>query len=27
LDVFQGKGEQWARNGNDYRKYVAKAKF
>jgi hypothetical protein len=27
LDIFQGKGEQWARNGNDYRKYVAKAKF
>ena len=27
LDVFQGKGEQWARNGNDYRKYVAKAKY
>ena len=27
LDVFQGKGEQWARNGNDYRKYVAKSKY
>jgi len=27
LDVFLGKGEQWARNGHDYRKYVAKAKF
>ncbi len=31
LDVFLGNGygmgEQWARNGNDYRKYVAKAKY
>jgi hypothetical protein len=27
LDVFQGKGEQWARNGNDYRKYVRQAKY
>lgn len=27
LDVFLGTGEEWARNGNDYRKYVAKAKF
>jgi hypothetical protein len=27
VDVLEGKGEQWARNGNDYRKYVAKAKY
>jgi hypothetical protein len=27
IDVFQGKGEQWARNTNDYRKYVSKAKY
>lgn len=27
VDIFEGKGEQWARNGNDYRKYVAKAKY
>lgn len=27
LDVFEGKGEEWARNGNDYRKHVAKAKY
>jgi hypothetical protein len=27
LDILEGGGEQWARNGNDYRKYVAKAKF
>jgi len=27
LDVFEGKGEEWARNGNDYRKHVATAKF
>jgi len=27
LDVFEGKGEEWARNTNDYRKNVAKAKY
>jgi len=27
VDIFEGKGEQWARNGNDYRKYVAGAKY
>ena len=27
LDVFEGKGEEWARNGNDYRKHVATAKY
>lgn len=27
LDIFEGKGEQWSRNTNDYRKFVAKAKF
>jgi hypothetical protein len=27
LDVFEGKGEEWARNGNNYRKYVAQAKY
>jgi len=27
IDIFEGKGEEWARNGNDYRKYVAKAKY
>ena len=27
LDIFEGKGEQWARNTNDYRKHVAKAKY
>jgi hypothetical protein len=27
VDIFQGNGEQWARNGNDYRKYVAQAKY
>ncbi len=27
LDIFEGKGEEWARNKNDYRKYVAKAKY
>jgi hypothetical protein len=27
LDVFLGNGEQWARNGNDYRKYVSIAKY
>ena len=27
LDVFLGKGEQWARNGNDYRKFVSAAKY
>lgn len=27
LDIFEGKGAEWARNTNDYRKHVAKAKF
>lgn len=27
LDIFEGRGEQWARNTNDYRKHVAVAKF
>jgi len=27
IDILEGGGQQWARNGNDYRKYVAKAKF
>lgn len=27
LDILEGNGEQWARNGNDYRKYVSVAKF
>jgi hypothetical protein len=27
IDVFEGNGEQWSRNCNDYRKYVAKAKY
>jgi len=27
LDVFLGNGEQWARNSNDYRKYVSAAKY
>jgi len=27
LDVFEGKGEEWARNTNDYRKHVATGKF
>lgn len=27
LDVFEGKGEEWARNTNDYRKHVAKGKY
>jgi len=27
LDVFEGKGEQWARNTSDYRKHVAKPKY
>lgn len=27
IDVLGGNGEQWARNGNDYRKYVAASKF
>lgn len=27
LDVFEDKGAQWARNNNDYRKYVATAKY
>lgn len=27
LDVFEGKGEEWSRNTNDYRKHVATAKF
>lgn len=27
LDIMQGKGEKWARNTLDYRKYVSKSKF
>ena len=27
LDIFEGKGEEWARNGNDYRKHVARPKY
>jgi len=27
LDVFEGKGEEWARNTNDYRKHVATKKY
>lgn len=27
LDVFEGKGDEWARNTNDYRKHVAAAKY
>lgn len=27
LDILEGGGQQWARNSNDYRKYVAKAKY
>ena len=27
LDVFEGKGEEWARNTLDYRKHVSKAKY
>lgn len=27
VDILEGKGEQWARNGNDYRKFVAKSKY
>ncbi len=27
LDIFEGKGEEWSRNTNDYRKHVSKAKF
>jgi len=27
LDIFEGRGEEWARNSNDYRKHVAKAKY
>lgn len=27
LDVFTGNGEKWARNGLDYRKFVAQAKY
>lgn len=27
IDVFEGHGDQWARNKNDYRKYVAIRKF
>jgi hypothetical protein len=27
LDVMEGKGEEWARNGLDYRKHVSKAKY
>lgn len=27
LDIFEGTGEYWARNENNYRKYVSKGKF
>ena len=27
VDIMEGKGEQWARNGNDFRRYVAKNKY
>jgi hypothetical protein len=27
IDILEGGGQQWARNGNDYRKYVAKPKY
>lgn len=27
IDIFEGQGEQWARNSNDYRKHVAGAKY
>lgn len=27
VDIFEGKGEQWARNSLDYRKYVAVPKY
>ena len=27
LDILEGGGKQWARNTNDYRKHVAKAKY
>lgn len=27
IDVLEGSGEQWARNTNDYRKHVARAKY
>lgn len=27
IDILEGRGEQWARNTNDYRKHVAKVKF
>jgi len=27
IDILEGGGEQWARNGDDYRKHVAKAKY
>ena len=27
VDIFEGKGEEWARNGNDYRKHVTVAKY
>jgi hypothetical protein len=27
LDILEGHGERWARNTNDYRKYVAREKF
>jgi hypothetical protein len=27
VDIMMGNGAQWARNTNDYRKYVAKSKF
>lgn len=27
LDILEGNGDQWARNTNDYRKHVSKAKY
>lgn len=27
VDILQGDGEQWSRNGNDYRKYVSAPKY
>jgi len=27
IDILEGGGEQWARNSNDYRKYVSRAKY
>lgn len=27
IDIFEGKGEEWARDGHDYRKYVSLPKY